>query len=118
MRRLRPGQRSGAQAGVGNALLRGGLGPSAQLVMLSGREDAASVTIDVNGGWRLGLGLVSPLSLPLDQPCAPAQTGVDAVHAVYVVTEAGHDLVARMRAQQALVGRPWPTVAEAVDAGR
>jgi len=51
---------------VGNALLRGGLGPSADLVRLSGREDATSVTIDVNGGWPLGLGNASPFSLPLD----------------------------------------------------
>jgi hypothetical protein len=32
--------------------------------------------------------------------------------ALYVLTEAGRDLVARMRAEQALFGRPWPTVAE------
>ena len=51
---------------VGNALLRGGLGPSAHVVMLTGREDATSVTIDVSGGWPLGLGMASPLSLPLD----------------------------------------------------
>ena len=51
---------------VGNALLQGGLGPSAQFVTLTGREDATSVTIDVRGGWPLGLGIVSPLSLPLD----------------------------------------------------
>jgi hypothetical protein len=51
---------------VGNSLLQGGLGPSAQLVTLSGREDATSVTIDVSGGWPLGLGSTSPLSLPLD----------------------------------------------------
>jgi hypothetical protein len=51
---------------VGDALLRGGLGPSAQLVTLSGREDATSVTIEVRGGWPLGLGTSSPLSLPLD----------------------------------------------------
>ena len=51
---------------VGNALLRGGLGPSAKLVTLSGHEDAASVTIDVNGGWPFGLGSASPVSLPLN----------------------------------------------------
>ena len=33
--------------------------------------------------------------------------------ALYVLTEAGHDLVARWRAEEALFGRPWPTVAEA-----
>ena len=32
--------------------------------------------------------------------------------ALYVLTEAGHDLVARWRAEEALFGRPWPTVAE------
>ena len=51
---------------VGNALLESGLGPSAQLVALTGAEDATSVTIDVRGGWPLGLGSASPLSLPLD----------------------------------------------------
>ena len=51
---------------VGNALLQGGLGPSAHVVTLTGREDATSVTIDVSGGWPLGLGTASPLSLPLD----------------------------------------------------
>ena len=51
---------------VGNSLLQGGLGPSAHLVTLTGREDATSVTIDVSGGWPLGLGTTSPLSLPLD----------------------------------------------------
>ena len=33
--------------------------------------------------------------------------------ALYVPTDAGHDLVVRMRAQEALFGHPWPTVAEA-----
>ena len=51
---------------VGNALLQGGLGPSADHVKLSGHEDAASVTVDAHGGWPLGLGVASPLSLPLD----------------------------------------------------
>ena len=51
---------------VGNALLQGGLGPSAQLVILTGHEDTTSVTINVSGGWPLGLGNTSPLSLPLD----------------------------------------------------
>ena len=32
--------------------------------------------------------------------------------ALYWPTEAGRDLVARLRAQPALFGRPWPTVAE------
>jgi hypothetical protein len=51
---------------VGDALLQAGLGPSAGLVTLTGREDAASVTIEVHGGWPLGLGPIVPLSLPLD----------------------------------------------------
>jgi len=51
---------------VGNALLKGGLGPSAHVVTLTGREDATSVIVDVSGGWPLGLGTDSPLSLPLD----------------------------------------------------
>ncbi len=51
---------------VGNALLQGGLGPSAGRVTLTGHEDGTSVTIDVSGGWPLGLGTASPLSLPLD----------------------------------------------------
>jgi hypothetical protein len=51
---------------VGNALLQGGLGPGAQLVTLTGHEDTSSVTIDVSGGWPLGLGTASPISLPLD----------------------------------------------------
>jgi hypothetical protein len=51
---------------VGNGLLRAGLGPSAGLVTLTGREDAGSVTIDATGGWPLGLGTSSPLRLPLD----------------------------------------------------
>jgi len=51
---------------VGNALLQGGLGPSAHFVLLTGHEDASSVTINVSGGWPLGLGISSPLSLPLD----------------------------------------------------
>jgi len=51
---------------VGNALLQGGLGPSAGLVTLTGHEDATSVTIDVSGGWPLGVGTASLLSLPLD----------------------------------------------------
>jgi len=51
---------------VGYALLEGGLGPSAHFVTLSGREDATSVTIVVSGGWPLGVGTASPVSLPLD----------------------------------------------------
>ncbi len=51
---------------VGNALLQSGLGPSARLVTLTGHEDATSVTVDVSGGWPLGLGTDSRLSLPLD----------------------------------------------------
>jgi TadE-like protein len=51
---------------VGNALLQSGLGPSARIVTLSGHEDTTSVTINVSGGWPLGLGTTSPLSLPLD----------------------------------------------------
>jgi hypothetical protein len=51
---------------VGNGLLRAGLGPSASVVTLAGREDSTSVTIDATGAWPLGLGVGSPLSLPLD----------------------------------------------------
>jgi len=51
---------------VGNALLQAGLGASARLVTLTGRQDATSVTIDASGGWRLGLGTDSPVRLPLD----------------------------------------------------
>ena len=51
---------------VGNALLRGGLGPSAHLITLTGRDDATSVTIDAHGGWPLGLGTNLPIQLPLD----------------------------------------------------
>ena len=32
----------------------------------------------------------------------------------YGITEAGRDHLARQRAMEALFGRPWPTVAEAV----
>ena len=51
---------------MGNALLRAGLGPSASLITLTAREDDTSVTIDASGGWPVGLGTISPLSLPLD----------------------------------------------------
>jgi hypothetical protein len=51
---------------VGKALLQSGLGPSAHVVTLTGREDATSVTVDVRGGWPLGLGTDSHVSLPLD----------------------------------------------------
>jgi hypothetical protein len=51
---------------VGNSLLRAGLGPTIEMVTLTGREDANSVTIDASGGLPLGVGPISPLRLPLD----------------------------------------------------